>query len=64
MKTNEHEKAGKPSAQSGKQGNGRFWESFPKPAGWSARWDGLELDREMQANGQESARQTNERTES
>lgn len=27
---------------------GRLWESFPEPAGWSVRWDGLELDRAMQ----------------
>ncbi len=27
---------------------GKLWESFPEPAGWSVRWDGLELDRAMQ----------------
>ena len=62
MKT-QQEKSGKQPMEGKSQGNGRFWDSFPKPAGWSARWDGLELDREMQTNGEESASQANESTE-
>ena len=62
MKTCEQEKAGQQSKGAGNQGNGRLWESFPKPAGWSQRWDGPELDREMQAESQ-TARQTDESTD-
>jgi len=31
--------------------NGRLWESFPEPRGWSARWDGFALDHSAQRNG-------------
>jgi hypothetical protein len=31
--------------------DGRLWESFPEPRGWSVRWDGFELDRSAQRNG-------------
>ena len=64
MTTHEQEKSGQQLEAGGNQGKGRLWDSFPKPAGWSARWDGLELDREMQANGEESASQADESTES
>ncbi len=56
----EREKATQQITETGSRGNGRFWESFPKPAGWSARWDALELDREMQQGDQESTRPANE----
>jgi len=54
------EKSEQQSQGAGDQGNGRLWESFPKPTGWSARWDGLDLDREMPEDGQESASQADE----
>ena len=63
MKMQEQEKAGQQPKGTGNQGNGRLWDSFPKPAGWSGRWDGLELDREMQQSAQESASQANESAE-
>jgi hypothetical protein len=31
--------------------NGRLWESFPEPRGWSVHWDGFELDRSALRNG-------------
>ena len=40
--------------------HGRSWDSFPKPAGWSVRWDGVELDRAMQQGDQESVRPVSE----
>jgi hypothetical protein len=38
------------NAEAAREGrdDSRLWESFPEPAGWSVRWDGLELDRAMQ----------------
>jgi hypothetical protein len=59
----EREKATQQTTETGSQGNGRFWESFPKPAGWSARWDALELDREMQLEDQDAESQTHESTD-
>ena len=31
--------------------NGYLWEAFPEPRGWSAHWDGFELDYSAQRNG-------------
>lgn len=47
MEPYEQEQTVQQSAEDGSQGHARFWESFPKPTGWSAHWDGVELDRAM-----------------
>ncbi|MFN2110106.1 MAG: hypothetical protein ACK2UI_10625 [Anaerolineae bacterium] len=48
---NQNEVAVKPRVVAGSRHNGRLWESFPEPRGWSVHWDGFELDRSALRNG-------------